>query len=60
MKRVVITGLGALTPLGNTITEFWQNVGEKVATLLATPGSKSGTWVYLKRELEKKRKKKTF
>lgn len=26
MKRVVITGLGAITPLGNTVTEFWENV----------------------------------
>jgi len=26
MKRVVITGLGALTPLGNTIDEFWQHI----------------------------------
>ena len=26
MKRVVITGLGALTPLGNTVSEFWQNI----------------------------------
>jgi len=26
MKRVVITGLGALTPLGNTVGEFWQNI----------------------------------
>lgn len=25
MKRVVITGLGAVTPLGNTVKEFWQN-----------------------------------
>lgn len=25
MKRVVITGLGAVTPLGNNISEFWQN-----------------------------------
>lgn len=25
MKRVVITGLGALTPIGNTVTEFWNN-----------------------------------
>jgi 3-oxoacyl-[acyl-carrier-protein] synthase II len=24
--RVVITGLGAITPLGNTITEFWDNL----------------------------------
>jgi len=26
MKRVVITGMGALTPLGNTVSEFWQNI----------------------------------
>src|SRR5450432_4443758 len=26
MKRVVITGLGAITPLGNTVTEFWQRI----------------------------------
>ncbi|MEP6750860.1 MAG: beta-ketoacyl-ACP synthase II [Bacteroidota bacterium] len=26
MKRVVITGLGALTPLGNSVTEFWQSI----------------------------------
>ncbi|HTL10062.1 MAG TPA: beta-ketoacyl-ACP synthase II [Chitinophagaceae bacterium] len=26
MKRVVITGLGALTPLGNTVSTFWQNI----------------------------------
>lgn len=25
MKRVVITGLGAVTPLGNNIKEFWEN-----------------------------------
>ncbi len=28
MKRVVITGLGALTPLGNTVSEFWKNIVE--------------------------------
>ncbi len=26
MRRVVITGLGAITPLGNTIDEFWKNI----------------------------------
>lgn len=26
LKRVVITGLGALTPLGNTVDEFWNNL----------------------------------
>ena len=25
MKRVVVTGLGALTPIGNSVEEFWQN-----------------------------------
>ena len=25
-KRVVVTGLGALTPLGNSIDEFWTNL----------------------------------
>jgi len=28
MKRVVITGLGAITPLGNTVSEFWKNIIE--------------------------------
>ncbi|MDF0480022.1 beta-ketoacyl-ACP synthase II [Vagococcus sp. PNs007] len=26
MRRVVVTGLGAITPLGNTVEEFWNNV----------------------------------
>lgn len=26
MKRVVITGLGAITPLGNTVTAFWDGI----------------------------------
>ena len=26
MKRVAITGLGAITPLGNTVDEFWKNI----------------------------------
>ena len=25
-RRVVVTGLGALTPLGNTVDEFWRNL----------------------------------
>ena len=25
-RRVVITGLGALTPVGNTVEEFWKNI----------------------------------
>ena len=26
LKRVVITGLGALTPIGNTIDEYWESL----------------------------------
>lgn len=26
LKRVVITGLGALTPIGNTLPEYWENL----------------------------------
>ena len=25
-RRVVVTGLGALTPIGNTVTDFWDNL----------------------------------
>ena len=24
LKRVVVTGLGALTPIGNSVPEFWE------------------------------------
>ena len=27
-RRVVVTGLGALTPLGNTVSDFWKNLTE--------------------------------
>ena len=26
LKRVVVTGLGAITPIGNTVPEFWKNL----------------------------------
>ena len=26
MKRVVVTGMGAITPLGNTVADFWQGL----------------------------------
>ena len=26
MRRVVVTGMGAITPLGNTVEEFWSNI----------------------------------
>lgn len=28
LKRVVVTGLGALTPIGNTLQEYWQGLKE--------------------------------
>lgn len=34
-KRVVITGMGALTPIGNSLQEFWKNLTEGVSG--ATP-----------------------
>ena len=27
-RRVVVTGLGAVTPIGNTVEEFWSSVKE--------------------------------
>ena len=26
LKRVVVTGMGAITPLGNSLDEFWKNI----------------------------------
>lgn len=31
LKRVVITGLGALTPIGKTVGEYWQGLAEGVS-----------------------------
>lgn len=31
LKRVVVTGLGALTPIGNTVPEYWQNLASGVS-----------------------------
>lgn len=28
MKRVVVTGMGAITPIGNNVEEFWNNIKE--------------------------------
>ena len=28
-RRVVITGLGAITPIGNTVEEFWNGMSKK-------------------------------
>ena len=29
--RVVVTGLGAVSPIGNSVTEFWQNLTDGVS-----------------------------
>ena len=26
MKRVVVTGLGAVTPIGNNVADFWEGL----------------------------------
>ena len=26
LKRVVVTGMGAITPIGNNVEEFWESV----------------------------------
>ncbi|MGI6320284.1 MAG: beta-ketoacyl-ACP synthase II [Bacteroidales bacterium] len=31
LKRVVVTGIGALTPIGNTAEEYWQNLQDGVS-----------------------------
>lgn len=31
MKRVVVTGIGALTPIGNTVPEYWQALKDGVS-----------------------------
>ncbi len=31
LKRIVITGMGCLTPLGNSITEYWNNLRNGVS-----------------------------
>lgn len=35
MRKVVVTGIGALTPIGNTLNEFWENL--KAGTSGAAP-----------------------
>ena len=30
LKRVVVTGLGALTPLGKTVADYWQGLADGV------------------------------
>ena len=36
-KRVVITGMGAITPVGNSVTEFWDSIRAVSYTHLTLP-----------------------
>lgn len=29
-RRVVVTGMGAITPIGNTVEEFWNSIKEGI------------------------------
>ena len=31
LKRVVITGLGAITPIGNTLPEYWEGLKKGIS-----------------------------
>ncbi|MDP4226393.1 MAG: beta-ketoacyl synthase N-terminal-like domain-containing protein, partial [Bacteroidota bacterium] len=31
LKRAVVTGLGAITPIGNNVEEFWKNLIDGVS-----------------------------
>lgn len=53
MKRVVITGMGAVTPLGNTVKEYWQNlVNGKVGIGKITKFDSADTGVTLAGEVK--------
>ena len=34
MRRVVVTGLGAVTPIGNNVEEFWNGIKAGNAVLI--------------------------
>jgi 3-oxoacyl-[acyl-carrier-protein] synthase II len=44
LKRVVVTGLGAVTPLGNSVPEFWDNLVKGVSG--ATPITRFDTTLF--------------
>ena len=37
--RIVVTGLGAVTPIGNTVDDFWKNLTGGVSGSAASPSS---------------------
>lgn len=53
MKRVVITGMGAVTPLGNTVEEYWENLLDgKIGIDKITKFDSEGTGVSLAGEVK--------
>ena len=36
-RRVVVTGLGAMTPIGNSVEDFWNGLKEKKSALRRSP-----------------------
>ena len=44
-RRVVVTGMGAVTPIGNNVKDFWENV--KKGTVGIGPITKFDTTDYL-------------
>ena len=36
-RRVVVTGLGAITPIGNNVPEFWSAVKQRMHTVWVLP-----------------------
>ena len=42
-KRVVITGLGAITPIGNNVEETWNGIENKKCGILTLQPTRCGT-----------------
>jgi len=60
-RRVVVTGLGAITPIGNTVSEFWQNtLNGSVGIGMITSFDVSDTKVKLAAEVKNFEPKKHF
>ena len=42
-RRVVITGMGAITPIGNTLTEYWEGLIDWIKNTMLSAGNISAT-----------------
>ena len=42
-RRVVVTGLGALTPIGNTLPDFWEGLLSGTSGAAPITGSSTST-----------------